>query len=74
MLTLTHLCGERIVALFPAIGSNGVADIVVVTYNERDRFTVAFALPNGHLRGAPARTFATFPAALRAARQSQGWG
>lgn len=83
MLNVTTVAGERVVAIFPCIGTDfegnlNVVDATVITVNETGGFTMRFVNQNGEPRwadGSPYnRFFSTFPAALRAARQSQGWG
>jgi hypothetical protein len=78
MMDKTEVAGERIVALFPCIGTTEdgdryVVDGTVVTTNEDDVFTVRRVDNMGE------QTFVldfpdTLAGAIRTARQSLGWG
>lgn len=79
MLTVTHIEGERVAAVFPCIGGTAekawIADYVVVTI-EDDGGEGAFATWRVQPGGDFVKTgdFDTFPRALITARKSQGWG
>jgi hypothetical protein len=78
MLNMTHIAGERIVALFPCVGKTEdgdsyIVDATVVTTNEDDVFSVR------RVDGSGEQTFVldspeTLAGAIRTARQSLGWG
>jgi hypothetical protein len=78
MLEKTHINGERIAAVFPCIGDR-LMDCAVITIREDEgKISEPFSLhrvsPRGESLLGVIPTFSTFPQALRAARQSQGWG